>query len=234
MLVYTTIFGPYDSLREPLVPQSRELRFVCYTNQPPRQLGPRSRSVWQIVPIHDLPYPGDSLWSARWQKLHPPAGESVWIDSNLTLEVDLLPVLRTLQRPMICLPYLRRCCVYDEVTAAGQRVKGQGRHDLVPQIQAQGEHYQTLGVPANNGLHLTGLLYRDGSPAVEEFTARWWAEMRTWHSPRDQIALAKVEWETDFEIASWPRGLVRQFPHTREPAPPDRLRPDGSLKLAPF
>lgn len=229
MIVYTTVFGKHDYLREPLVPQSPSLRFVCLTDQPPLRLGRESHSVWEIVPIHDLPCTGDFLWSARYQKLHPPAGESVWIDSSLSLLIDLLATVREINRPMICLPYRKRCCVYEERRSAVGRVRDQSRTEFVAAIERQVAQYREIGLPEKNGLHLTGLTYRDGSAAVQEFTLRWWEEMRRWNSPRDQVALARVEWESGFPIASFPDRSVRQFPHRFGRISAECLRPDGSL-----
>lgn len=230
MLVYTAIFGRYDSLKEPALPQSPDLRFVCYTDQPALRIGWRPGSVWEIVPRHDLAFPGDPLWSARWQKHHPPAGESIWIDSNLSPQIDLLDAVRKTNSPMICLPYRRRNCVYEESESARRRITGQGRTDCVPKIWEQAAEYRRVGVPPGNGLHLTGLMYRDMDD-VQEFQRLWWQEMRQCESPRDQIALARIEWDTGFSVASFPDGTARHYPHNYERVPSDRMADDGAIHV---
>lgn len=234
MLVYTTIFGRYDSLKEPALPQSSDLRFVCYTDQPPLRIGWRTGSVWEIVPRRDLAFPEDPLWSARWQKHHPPDGKSIWIDSSLSPQIDLLECVREIDSPMVCLPYRRRSCVYEESESARRRITGQGRADCVPKIWEQTAEYRRIGVPPGNGLHLTGLMYRDMDDlGLKEFQRLWWEEMRRYESPRDQIALARIEWETGFSVASFPDGTARQYLHIHERSrvPGGRLAEDGAVHV---
>jgi hypothetical protein len=82
-----------------------------------------------------------------------------------------------------------RDCVHEEIKAAECRMK---RIDELKILQAQGEHYRSIGIPEHMGnLPETAIIIRRHTPKVNRFCEAWWAEMCRW-SYRDQCSFSVV------------------------------------------
>lgn len=208
MLVYTAIFGPYDFLKEPEF-RPDDLEFVCYTNQTPEALQQRPNSVWELrgVDVED-----SELWAARRLKHNPPVKESLWIDGTVHLKKHPSEFIQPQHGNFACFYHTRRQCVYEEAEAAIARLEGQGRRDESERVHFQRNHYRKIGLPENNGLFETCVLYRRMDEQLQRFQERWWREMLDWSS-RDQIALAKVSWQLGIEPKTLPRRCMYRTKH---------------------
>lgn len=185
--IFTCVFGGYDQLRTPTVPQ--RARLVCFTDKP------FTHPDWEIVTI-ERPHP-DPRRAARKFKIlaheYIP-GASVWVDTSITIRGDLIQLAETCGDFAMC-RHRDRNCAYEEIAACLRRKK-----DTPAKLNEQFNRYVHAGFPKGLGLYECGLIIRRQSVKVREFCAAWWAEYQR-ASCRDQPALPFVCWQRN----EWPQ-----------------------------
>ena len=206
LVVYTAIFGPYDSLKKPKV-RPKGVDFVCFTDQDIRS------DVWQIRKVV-MPIEGDPVRSARMYKILPHRylgsyDVSVWVDGNLEIRGDLQEAAekyletfamavydhafaknmdKSRSRDNLNNPYEQAAKIF-ELAAKGRKKDG-------PEVvRMQMDIYRKEGFPEDTGVLLSQVLYRKHRDekvvvAMEE----WWKQIKL-HSKRDQLSFNYVAWK---------------------------------------
>ena len=184
-VVFTTIFGNYDQLNDPLV-VSKDIKYVCFTNNPDIR-----SDIWDVRTID--PYiVGDSHRSSRFVKI---CGHrflqgfnySLYIDGNMVLKVvpDVLAILDG--KAIAAEIHPSRDCIYDEAQACAHL-----GNDSLQAINKQMAEYQFLGFPAHAGLYECGLLARDwNNQEMLKLCDLWWSHVLH-YSKRDQLSFPFV------------------------------------------
>lgn len=209
VVVYTAVFGDYDTLLLPEV-LDQEVDYVCFTDRPRNNYG-----VWQIRPSPFF-HP-DSARIARYIKTHPhelfPHYQiAVWVDANIILRVSprkYIDVLGVEGTTFGLITHPHRDCVYQEADACVRLKK-----DEASLIRAQAEHYRAAGFPESNGLYETGFMVVSlEDDELATMFKKWWREIETF-SRRDQISLGWVLSQFDIGISRLlPDGVsVREDP----------------------
>lgn len=214
--VYTAIFGAKDRLREPLS-RPDNCDFICFTDQPLRS------NTWQVRRITP-PVPGDMTRSNRQVKFFPNKylpdyDYSVYIDGNMRLLADLLPLIEAYLHDV-------NIAFFDHMGNVGDarnsiyaeadfliRIAGGGKQKDDPLlIQKQVDAYRREGYPEHNGL-ITAMVIvrRHNSSDVVRAMELWWKELNTW-SKRDQVSFNYVAWKTKLSYATIP-GDSRKNPY---------------------
>jgi hypothetical protein len=172
-LLYTTIFGPYDDLKEPKKP-NHGWDFKCFTNQD------ITSDRWEIVKVEG----DDNRKLSRKYKILPPEGYdlTVYVDATFYLKGTLDHFALSKTEGIWLNPHTQRQCLYEEA----QIVKDKGLDDS-ELVEAQVQRYREVGYPEQNGLYRCGILVRDNSPAVRNLNRIWWEEVER-GSWRDQIS----------------------------------------------
>lgn len=214
IVVYTALFGGYDTLQEPVFGTSR-CNFVCFTDD-----ATLTSSRWTIV---HLTAAGDPTLMNRHIKLHPhiyvPEYEiSVYVDANLKMLRDPAELVdRYLAHSTFAAPrHHERDCVYDEI----QTCVDAGKADAAV-ARAQVERYRSSQYPEHNGLTENRvLLRRHHDPAVSALMEAWWTELLS-GIKRDQACLQVVCWRMGFTIHQMNEDVVcgRHFvyqPHNND------------------
>lgn len=184
-VVFTSIFGNYDDLNDPIV-ISDSIKYVCFTDNPDMQ-----SETWdvRIMPSH---IPDDPHRSSRLIKLcgHRFLSEfdySFYIDGNMILKVvpDVPNLLNG--KSIAAEKHPARDCVYDEVAACDYF----GKEDLAVMTD-QVNDYRFFGFPAHAGLFQCGVLARNWSdPMVCRLCELWWQHILH-YSKRDQLSFPFV------------------------------------------
>lgn len=188
-VVYTCIFGEYDTLRDPQY-VNPDWDYVCFTDQyfPTK--------VWQLRPI-----PKDALQEEKKKvqrkiKLLPNRylkdyDLSIWIDGNLQLLVDPQKlVIENEHKFLTTLAHPERVCLYDELDAC-ERLK----KDVPEKMKEIRNLLMKDRYPKKNGLAQTGVIIRDhNDDGVSSLCEHWWSYLKQ-YSHRDQTVFNYVLWK---------------------------------------
>ncbi len=190
--VYTSLFGPYDTLKEPLL-HPDNVDYYIFTDQPIP-----SGSLWKSLDIGPLLPSGiqrNPVACNRWCKFHPhllfPDYQySIYIDSNIWVFSDLTPLTASLDSfPVAMFRHKKRNCVYEEIQACLDQNKGdRGR------LEQQVDELRALGIPQHWGLLEASVIARQHlDPACVSLMEKWWDSFML-GSGRDQISLIECLW----------------------------------------
>ncbi len=204
--VYTSIYGNYDNLLQP-VKQTIACDFLCFTEAPwPRQVGawkvirsglnpdlhPRMRAKYFKVLSHRV-FPGGRLaWHFDLLGRRPRYDAVIWVDGCLRIKDPgfaeaFAGHIGATGWSMFVHPNWD--CVYEELPQAAAQKKCWG----LP-LAEQVESYRAEGMPEHAGLMAATLIARSpGSEAVNRINEAWWKEITRW-SYRDQLSLPVVLW----------------------------------------
>lgn len=200
IVVYTCLFGNYESLKEPTIIDPRA-RYILFTDgQIP------ASSVWEI---RKLPYELSSVRrTSRLPKILPhlflPAHDvSVYLDSSLTLRAgDVRSMAEECLEgaDMALYRHYQRNCVFDEISVCRE-------------LDIEDEHacrtyqklYDQLGMPRNQALFENTLIVRKNNERNQAFNERWW---KVYIGERDQLSIMAAL--HNFEIRLNPIKVGRQ------------------------
>lgn len=218
-VVYTAIFGNYDSLWPVPKRCHCDTRFVCFTDDP--KLEPRG---WELV-VDGSHFNDDFALKNRFYKIfahqHLTAYEqSLYVDGQVVLRKCPCRLFDTyLSRTSIAIPYHRdRDCIYEEAEYLIRDRKVDA--DIV---RAQMASYRSKEFPAHFGMTENNLvLRRHGDSGLEHAMEMWWQEYSR-GARRDQLSLPFVLWKSGIkplEIIEGPRLSAEYFklqPHRAQP-----------------
>jgi Protein of unknown function (DUF616) len=203
-VIYTAIFGGYDTLKEP-VPQEKPCDFICFTDMKlPRRVG-----AWRVIRVprdarlhprlqakrfklagHEIFPRGRLAWRYAPLARRSRFDLSVWVDGSVQITSprflgDMRERLGAGDWAMFVHP--DRDCIYDEAQVS----IGMRKYRDLP-ICPQVESYRTT-VPPHGGLHAcTIIVRREPAPArLVAVHAAWWTENVTW-TYQDQLSLPYV------------------------------------------
>lgn len=181
MVVYTAVFGKYDTVRPPTDPGGA--RWVCFTD------GPAAPGPWRTVTV-----PADDCGPRRTARRYKVLSHvwfrddvAVWIDGNVQLKVAPEELLVHLEAADVAAVEHQREGHYAEAQACLDRGKGDP-----DRIRAQVEAYRERGCPPRPVL-ATFLLVRRHTPDVMALNEVWWSQVGL-YSCRDQVSLPYCLW----------------------------------------
>jgi hypothetical protein len=168
-LIYTSVFGDYDPIKEP-PPQSIPVDYQIFT-QSTGQKTPRLES--------------------KYYKLHPPKDYdyTIWIDGSIRVTSRFFAEYMVDQAKdrwaMFKHPW--RDCLFDEAEESHDMRKYHGEP-----ILEQARYYGERGMPTHWGLWAGGIICRRNDWG-DDLNELWWAEHLKW-SAQDQISLSYLSW----------------------------------------
>lgn len=209
LVIYTALFGDYDDLVDPNE-KFDGCDFVCFTDQ--KHL---KSDIWDIRLVEDCGFPPNIM--NRKYKFLPHlflsnSKYSLYIDSNLLIHLNPVPLVSCLSSNNIVLPgHKQRTCVYDEIIACYAADKA-GADVLYC-------HYKFLisqNYPKNNGLTENNIILRRHN-SEESIT---WGDC-VWNSlnkyvQRDQLLVQYCAWKNNISISelqenAWDKGSIFSF-----------------------
>jgi hypothetical protein len=207
-VIYTAIFGDYDSLKQP-VEQDIPCDFICFTDclaagidgawriihiPAKADAHPRMRAKFFKLMSHKI-FPGGHLAFRYngWRRIFKPKkySASIWIDGRFQVTSssfarDLVSIVDSSGWAMF--RHSVRDCIYDE--AAESRLMRKYRN--VP-LDAQVAAYRNAGFPEKSGLYECGIIARREplSFPLKAINAQWWDDNLRW-TYQDQVSLPFV------------------------------------------
>lgn len=173
-IIYTSIFGGYDTLQPIKVPDG--WKALCFTDSDIVAKG------WEIV--HTKAEPKIFRKIKTCPHLYLPEHElSIWCDGNIIPQMPLNHLVNGKSGYWLMM-HPHRQCIYTE----GQRCK-ELRKDDDATIDAQMARYRKEKYPEKNGLVATGVLIR--TSGYEKFSEDWYSEIEK-GSVRDQLSFNYV------------------------------------------
>ena len=210
-VIYTSIYGKKDNLKEPLF-ISDGWDYICFTDNPNLK-----SNIWKIV--HSKPIHKDPVRSAKIFKALPHAylqeyDISIWIDANFIIKNDINVLLHKLnqlkERNMFVFQHDQgRNCIYDEAVV----VKEDQKDDPLI-IEKQMLKYRDENYPEQNGLTANSILIRrHNEEDIISLSELWWSEIQN-HSRRDQLSFCYCLWklDTSYMMAKYPTLDIRNNP----------------------
>ena len=197
-VVYTTIFGDYDTLVDPHF-IDKGWDYICFTDN--ENL---SSDVWEIRKC--TPYYTDLTRSAKRYKILPHRflkeyEYSIFIDGNMTVRGYVDQLLNGYNVSFFDHAQNKldpRNCIYKEADTILQLgIKNNGNYKDNPElIKKQISRYRKEKYPENNGL-ITGMiiLRKHNEKDCIETMEEWWNEIK-YNSKRDQLSFNYVAWKT--------------------------------------
>lgn len=195
VIVYTAVFGNYDTLRDQ--PRNDKVDYRCYSDNP------QPSNTWAF--IKRKMRQRSNAMAARQCKILAhhlilDCQYSIWLDANDKLWDDPIKICKKwlASADMAVFKHPHRKCIYDEVEACIKR-----RKDDPDTMRRQVARYRAEGYPRNNGLNSTGVLIRRHTKKVAQFNDAWWEELLT-GSHRDQLSFPYMVWKTGMKIQIMP------------------------------
>lgn len=201
MIVYTTVMGRTDPLREPLNPGG--VRFVCFTDQPLQS------QHWEIVrvPVTDTPNRQSHALKQLSHAALPEAECTLWIDAAFVLRASPREILAQATQPVMGFKHPDRTRISQEAHAIA-RLKKARPDDVFAQLR----EYQAHGwdTDDNPQQHITngGFLLRQHTPDVIFFNDVWHRHVQT-RCLRDQMSIDYVAHRCGVAIGHF-EGTVRK------------------------
>ncbi len=190
IVVYTSIYGDYDSLLDPEY-TSEGIEYICFTNN--RDI--RS-DVWSVF-YEEFDYESNVMGAKKYKvfpnRYFSEYEVSVWVDGKFLIKSDLRDYIDKYNRTstILCFPHYDRVCAYEEAAMCVHT--GLGEKSL---ILAQIADYHNEGYPVDNGLYEMGCIVRwHNDPTVIRLMEEWDKQIKK-YSYRDQISFPYVCWKT--------------------------------------
>lgn len=181
VVVYTSIYGDYDSLK--MHPDHPAVdAWLCFTDNPNITC-----TGWDTI-LEPPRFPHPRL-SAKFRKCHPPdADMSIWVDGSVEFNADYIDVvLKNLAVADVTMfPHPERTSIVAEAAVSERMLK---YHNLP--VTAQAHHYINAWGWTDHELWASTTFGRRHTPTVLQMGAAWFAENEHW-TYQDQISLPPV------------------------------------------
>lgn len=195
--VYTSIFGGYDSLIEPLY-KSEYCDYYAITDQEiPKD------SIWKKIDTSALKdfNKMDDYHKSKYCKmfphiLFPNYQYSVWVDGNVQIVADLMPLVDRLGSfTMATFENPKHNCIYTEANfnICQNNVK-------VDELKKQVDIYKKEGFPTQFGMREFSIIVREhNNSELKTLMDDWWKQVNI-YTMRDQISFPYVLWKNNKPI----------------------------------
>jgi hypothetical protein len=194
-VIYTALFGEYDSLRDVSVPLRETIDLVCFTNN--RNLVSKT---WKIVYVEGKDGLDNHMMN-RLYKFFPHVylanySRSLYIDANIEIIGDVLKLSNKYLGDFdIAAPiHADRYCIYQE--AESIKLKGLAPDD---EIDRQVQDYKDKNYPCNYGLlEMNVILRNHKSDCIAKLMDEWW-DCINLYTRRDQLSFKYSCWKLGVE-----------------------------------
>lgn len=193
LVIYTVLFGNYDSIKEPMYITSNCDYFII-TDQKIK-----TDSLWKKYPLEkfdDQTKEFSNLEKARFFKLHPHLlfpeyNYSMFVDANLQIITDMRPVFRQLENKFIAIHNQPgRDCVYQEaveIIVINKAPKNE--------VNKQMNSYKKEKFPKHYGLFRTCVVVREhNNEKCIQLMNEWWKNIKM-YTKRDQLSFTYALWK---------------------------------------
>ncbi|MEE9684327.1 glycosyltransferase domain-containing protein [Lelliottia amnigena] len=195
IVVYTALFGGYDSLTKVPTHDSKYIDFICFTD-----VEIKSDYGWKIVKVEHKEV--SHAMANRYYKFHPhvlfPDYEaSLYVDANIQIISNPYEMIKEyIAKSDFVMPkHAERDCLYAEAKECV--IQNKEKYII---ISKQIKKYNKIGMPKKYGLGENNILIRKhNNPLIIAVMEQWWSELIN-ESQRDQLSLAYVMWKNGLDF----------------------------------
>lgn len=198
-VVYTALFGRYESLIEEEIATDSDTEFICFTDDPSL-----TSKTWRVELVEPR-FPMDPIRSARWIKVfgHESIWQgfdrSLWVDNRVSLKTDPTEILDSLldetRTDMALFEHSFRHRVIDEFDAVVE-----GQFDDPDRVYEQLIHYAEASPDVLDEQPLwTGFIARRHNEQVAAAMQTWAAHICR-YSRRDQLSVNLALQDADLRV----------------------------------
>ncbi len=190
-VVYTIIFGDYDTLKEPEF-ISPNFDYICFTDN----LNLKS-NIWKIHLVNFKKQINLKRCAAEFItnpfKYLKKYDLSVLVGGQISIHIDIDEFVRTVlpvNKSIAIMHHPKRDCIYLEAEAVLKRKK-----DFIPVVNKQMVEYRRHGYPEHNGLVSSGIIVRRHDDKKLRMHCKLWYKEIKKHSQRDQLSFNFILWK---------------------------------------
>lgn len=202
-VVYTAIFGGFDSLSEVRNPKSN-VCYICFTDQEDI-----NSKTWKIVKCEDImrnPRLFAKFFKIFPHKIFRTAKTTLWVDGNYLIKSNHWKFLNTYDdlKHIKFYRHSLRNCIYDEA----ETIKKEKPEFNPKIISRQIDRYIDENMPANQGLINGAIILRNHeSKLLPKLMDEWWFEIYN-YSIRDQLSFNYVNWKNGNCVEYFPEEIT--------------------------
>ena len=189
VVVYTSLFGDHDSVKEPLC-IDKSVDYILFTDDPSIK-----SEKWTIKVLEnqfESPRKMARLIKLLSHKFLPEHDLSIYLDANFKLKAkDIYEmIVECLEGQDIALyKHPRRSCTYQELEHCLKVNKVST--EIADRVKIK---YLNEGFPRDYGLFESGFIIRKNTEKINQLNELWWNEIAT-GSERDQCSLVYCLWK---------------------------------------
>ena len=197
-VVFTALFGQYESLNELAISRNPETRYVCFTDD-----SSLSSMTWEIIVVESLVqgHPSRSSREIKMlgHKYFPEGTRSLYIDNTVRLKVDGSIVLEEWLRDSN-IAFMRH---YSRKTVRGEfficsAYELDDQNIILNQFRHYKQNYPTI---LKQRPHWGGMIARVNSAETDKFMGAWKTQFDTF-TKRDQLSINVSSIISGVEIAT--------------------------------
>lgn len=192
--VYTSIFGKYDLIQEPIF-RPNNIDYYIITDQDVKR-----DSMWKKREVN-IPEKLDNVEKNRYAKMHadilfPEYEYSIYVDGSIHIISDLTPFVKAIRECGIAVhKHSQRTCLYEELNSAITSYKISRKEADRYRIFLESE-----GMPIKYGLCECGIIARKHNNSIcKKVMEDWWVQFSS-YIKRDQISLPYVLYKNNITI----------------------------------
>lgn len=195
--VYTSIFGDYDNLKDPVLkPDNIDYYIITDQNLP-------ETSIWKSIDYKEVipdtivsPIERNRYVKIMPHKVFTDYDYSIYVDGNVFITSDLSALIKPLQKfPIAMHRHKNRDCVYEEIEACIAKGKENEKR-----LRTHEKLLRAHGVPEHCGLlEATVIVRKHSDTRCISIMETWWDEFQQ-YSKRDQISLIDSLWKAGVSI----------------------------------
>ena len=198
IVVYTSIFGGYDTILEPYYVSDMCDYFIITDQKIPEG------SIWKKITVENIEgfEEMDDYHKSKFCKmmphiLFPEYDYSIWVDGNVQIVADLVPLVDRMEDKTAMATFKNPLhnCIYTEKNFL--ICKNAANYE---QLEAQINLYRGKGFPKQFGMREFSIIVRKHSDELcQKLMKQWWGHVNR-YTMRDQISFPYILWENGMHI----------------------------------
>lgn len=212
IVVYTAIFGDYDTIKEPDYVHE-DVDYVCFTDN--KNLKSDVFEIRLVDRIYDNVTKNPRMLKVLSHLFLIDYDYSLWIDGSVKIRgLDFKNLIDGyLENASIALhKHHKRNCIYEEAKACIHHKKDDNNI-----INKQMKYYKREGYPKKNALVETAQIIRKEDEDVKKLNLYWWSLLDTF-SIRDQLSFSFASWKLKIKYGVFSNtqsqdSYFKNFPH---------------------
>lgn len=200
-VVYTTVFGDTDHLKEPEA--IGKARWVCFSDRPIQS------ARWEVIVVGKTSAPSRAcrMYKQRSHVIFPDATWTLWVDSSMRVLADPVSIACAATHDMMTFRHPDRRRISEEWQAIIKWGKAP-EQVVIDQLAAyQADGWDTEENPQSH-ISNGGFIFRRNIPLVNKFNEMWHKEVQT-RCLRDQMSIDYCAWKCGLRIGHF-AGNVRR------------------------